>query len=58
MPFHRALRSGELCVCQLTELLEAEPDRYVLGMLAEALAFRSSDARVIRALAGRRWSTV
>ncbi len=43
---------------QLTELLEAEPDRYVLGMLAEALAFRSSDAQVIRALAGRRWSTV
>ena len=43
---------------ELTELVAQEPDRYVLAMLAEAIAQESADAKLIRTLAARRWSAV
>ena len=43
---------------QLNRLVSAERDRYVTGMLVEALAQSSADAELIRALASRRWSAV
>ena len=42
----------------LAMLLSAEQDRYVIGMLAEALALNSDEASVIRTLASQRWSTL
>ncbi len=41
---------------EMAALLQTEPDRYVLGMLAEGLARGSADGEVIRALNARRWS--
>ena len=43
---------------ELTDLAAAEQDRYVLGMLTEAIASASPDAALIRTLAGRRWSAL
>ena len=42
----------------LTDLVRDEKDRYVAGMLVEALAQGSEDAELITALAARRWSAV
>ncbi len=42
----------------LAELLLTETDRYVFGMLAEALAVESADGDALRALNARRWSMV
>ncbi len=42
---------------QVGHLVSIESDRYVLGMLVEAVAQQSDDALVIRTLAARRWST-
>lgn len=41
---------------ELSGLVSVERDRYVIGMLIEAIARHSADAAVIRALASRRWS--
>jgi len=42
----------------VTALIGEERDRYVVGMLVEAIARDSPDAGVIRALAARRWSAL
>ena len=41
----------------IADLISIESDRYVVGMLAEAVARNSPDGPAIRALAARRWST-
>jgi len=41
---------------RVSDLITIERDRYVVGMLAEAVATDSADREVIRALAARRWS--
>lgn len=43
---------------QLKQLISVERDRYVMGMLIEALAQHSPDADLIRTLAGRRWNAL
>ena len=42
----------------ISELINTESDRYVLGMLIEVLAYDSEDQAVIRALARRRYSSL
>ena len=42
----------------LMRLVEQERDRYVTGMLYEALARTSPDARLIRAVTARRWHAI
>ncbi len=49
-------RLGDDVRREMSTLLRRESDRYVLGMLVEALAAGSADADVIRALNARRWS--